>query len=82
MAKLVVVLNVVAWSGFWAFGYLVLSGGDGGSMDVAALLAAVGAGLGLRTWVWLVGQSRATGHAPAPTRVCPDEDLRRNEGAI
>jgi hypothetical protein len=25
MAKLIAILNVVVWSGFWAFGYLALT---------------------------------------------------------
>lgn len=25
MAKLIAILNVVAWGGFWAFGYLALT---------------------------------------------------------
>jgi hypothetical protein len=44
MQKLVALVCVVSWSGFWAFGYLALSAGvaDAGQMTVAALLAAAG----------------------------------------
>ena len=44
MSKLIAVLNVIAWSGFWAFGYLALTG-EGystGQITVATLLAALG----------------------------------------
>ncbi|TNF22358.1 MAG: hypothetical protein EP318_04235 [Rhodobacteraceae bacterium] len=59
MAKLVAILNVVAWSGFWAFGYLALSGqpGEPGDMVTALILAALGAALGLWAWVWLARHS-------------------------
>lgn len=59
MAKLIAILNVVAWSGFWAFGFLALSAepGQPGNMVTAALLAAVGAALGLWAWIWLARHS-------------------------
>lgn len=76
MAKLIATLNVVAWAGFWAFGYLALSAGDAdGRGAMAVLLAASGGGLGLWAWFWLVRHSEATGYAPAPRRDCPDEDF-------
>lgn len=62
MAKLVAILNVVAWSGFWAFGYLALSAepGQPDNMVTAAILAALGAALGLWAWVWLARHTRRT----------------------
>lgn len=44
MNKLVAILCVISWSGFWAFGYLALSaeGHEQGQIVVAALLAAIG----------------------------------------
>ena len=47
MTKLVAILNVVAWAGFWSFGYLALTTPpeEGSRMVVALLLAAVGAAL-------------------------------------
>lgn len=74
MAKLVAILNVVVWSGFWAFGYLALTGSDGNHMVIAAILAAVGAGAGLWTWMWLVRHSENTGYAPGPRRAKPVSD--------
>jgi hypothetical protein len=55
MRKLVAILNVVAWAGFWAFGFLALSGQDysAGQLTVAALLAAAGFLTGIWTWVRL-----------------------------
>ena len=71
MAKLIAILNVVAWSGFWAFGYLALSAGveSSGQILVAMFLAAAGAGVGLLTWLWLVRHSEATGYAKRRNRV-------------
>jgi L-serine deaminase len=53
MAKLIAILNVIAWAGFWAFGYLALTADTaaGGQLVTALILAALGAALGL--WAWL-----------------------------
>jgi len=77
MAKLIAILNVVAWSGFWAFGYLALAsgGGEGGNTLVALVLAALGAGVGLICWLWLVRHSEATGYAKPANRVLKPEDI-------
>lgn len=44
MNKLVAILCVVSWSGFWAFGYLALSAEtyQQGQIIVAAVLATIG----------------------------------------
>ena len=44
MNKVIAVLCVISWSGFWAFGYLALSADiqDEGQIIVASVLAAVG----------------------------------------
>lgn len=43
MRKLVAIISVISWSGFWAFGYLALASepSDGHRITVAAILAAV-----------------------------------------
>lgn len=69
MTKLIAVLNVVAWSGFWAFGYLALSAGSGGgSVVVASLLAFAGAAVGIFAFLWLVRHTEETGYAPKPSQ--------------
>ena len=70
MQKLIAILNVVAWGGFWAFGYLALSAGaEGGTrVVVATLLAAAGGGLGIWAYLWLVRHSEATGYARPANR--------------
>ncbi|SFC63675.1 hypothetical protein [Tropicimonas isoalkanivorans] len=75
MAKLVAILNVVAWSGFWAFGYLALTaGGDStGQLMTAMGLAVIGAGLGVWAYLWLVRHSERTGYAKPPKRAFPEQ---------
>jgi drug/metabolite transporter (DMT)-like permease len=77
MHKLIAILNVIAWSGFWAFGYLALTSEptDTRSVTFAALLAALGAGVGLFAWFWLVRYTEATGYAP-PSPQVPREHRR------
>ncbi|WP_417206194.1 hypothetical protein [Antarctobacter sp.] len=72
MSKLIAILNVVAWSGFWAFGYLALTANPEaeGRMTIALLLAAAGGALGIWAYFWLVRYSERTGYA-RPTRSRP-----------
>ncbi|WP_300588778.1 hypothetical protein [Marivita sp.] len=76
MAKLIAVLNVIAWSGFWAFGYLALSSGsDAGSQTVVAiLLAAIGGAAGLWAYFWLIRHSEVTGYAKPRNRAALHEE--------
>ncbi len=65
MTKLIAILNVIAWAGFWAFGYLAVTtpAEEGSRMVVAVLIAVAGAALGLWAWFWIVRHSEATGYA-------------------
>ncbi len=76
MSKFFAVLNVIAWAGFWAFGYIALTSdaADGGQMTVAAILAFVGAGIGVFAYMKLVRHSEATGYAAAPKRAYPENE--------
>lgn len=71
MQKLIAITDVIAWSGFWAFGYLALSApaDTGNQALVSALLAATGAAIGLACWFQLVRHSEATGYAKPANRV-------------
>lgn len=76
MTKLIAILNVIAWSGFWAFGYLAFTAGidQTGQMVTAAILAAMGGGLGMMAYLWLVRHSEDTGFAKPPNRASMRED--------
>lgn len=78
MAKLIATLNVIAWSGFWAFGYLALTGPADSSTLIAVILAALGGGVGLLCYLWLARHCEATGHARPARRVLP-EHLRNQQ---
>ena len=74
MKQLIAIANVVAWAGFWAFGYLALTAEADGQMVIAALLAAIGGGVGMLAYLWLVRHSEATGYARAPNRAIKRDD--------
>ena len=70
MMKIIAIINVVAWSGFWAFGYLAFTANveNESQMAIAALLAAVGAGVGIWAYFQLVRHAEATGYAKRANR--------------
>jgi hypothetical protein len=74
MAKLIAIVNVVVWSGFWAFGYLALTAEHEGQMLTAVILAALGGAAGLWTWLWLARHAEEIGYAPRPRRAFPHND--------
>ena len=75
MNKLLAILNVVAWSGFWAFGYIAL-GVDGLSdtqMVVAAVLAFGGLMAGVVAYMKLVRMAEQTGYSRASNQLTQEE---------
>lgn len=80
MQKIIAVVNVVAWSGFWAFGYLALTSDmtDQSSMVVAAILAFAGAAVGIVAYFWLVRHAEQSGYAKKSNQV-PREHHRIGE---
>lgn len=56
MNKLIALICVISWSGFWSFGYLALSATnfDDGQVMLAALLAFVGFLTGVFAYMWLM----------------------------
>ena len=83
MTKLIAILNVIAWSGFWAFGYIALTAEATNStqMLIAAFLAFAGAVMGVFAWLWLVRHTESTGYAQAPKRAFPKSDDENGEAA-
>lgn len=76
MHKLIAIVNVIAWGGFWAFGYLALTTqpAHSGQMVTAAILAAAGGAVGLWAYFQLIRHSEATGYAQKPNRAFQRED--------
>ncbi|CUH52651.1 hypothetical protein J7382_00095 [Shimia sp. R11_0] len=70
MPKLLALLNVVAWSGFWAFGYLAITGdaSQPRQMTIAAILAAVGGMVGIWAYFQLVRHAERSGYAKQRNR--------------
>ncbi|UWQ91156.1 hypothetical protein QEZ52_20140 [Aliisedimentitalea scapharcae] len=65
MPKLIAIINVVSWSGFWAFGYLAISaqGLTQTQLITAALLAAGGLVSGVLAYLRLVRFTEQAGYA-------------------
>lgn len=81
MRKMIAILNVVAWAGFWAFGYIAL-GVDGLTeiqMVIAALLAFGGLMAGVLAYMKLVRMAEQSGYARASNQLSPEERDRAQE---
>lgn len=76
MHKVIAIANVIAWSGFWAFGYLALTAGtnQAGQMVTAAILAGLGGAVGLLAFLWLARHAEATGYAKPANRAEKRDD--------
>jgi len=65
VTKLIAIINVIAWAGFWAFGYIALTSDDltESQLVVAAILAFAGLVTGVMAYMKLVRASEASGYA-------------------
>jgi hypothetical protein len=65
MSQLIAIVNVIAWSGFWAFGYLALSaeGLTERQLVTAAMISAAGLITGILAYLRLVRAAEASGYA-------------------
>lgn len=75
MRSLIAIVNVVAWSGFWAFGYLAISAEDysDGQVVTASLLAAAGLLTGIFAYLRLVRASERSGYAKPSNRMTREQ---------
>ncbi len=75
MSKLLAILNVVAWAGFWSFGYLALSaqGYSERQLTIAVILAAAGLFVGIYSYLKLVRLSERSGYAKPSGRMTRDK---------
>lgn len=82
MTKLIAILNVVAWGGFWAFGYVALTthSANTNQIVVAVMLAFAGAVAGLFAYSWLARHSEATGYAKRAGLTSEEREAAQAEG--
>lgn len=81
MMKLIAIVNVIAWSGFWAFGYLALSAESFSEPQIvtAALLAAAGLFTGIIAYLRLAHAAEASGYAQKSNQLSAAERNRAQE---
>ncbi len=65
MNKVIAIINVISWSGFWAFGYIAVTSDDlsANQLTVAGLLAFAGFMMGIVAYLRLVRAAEASGYA-------------------
>ncbi len=83
--KLIAIVNVIAWSGFWAFGFLALSATGYTEQQVvtAALLAAAGLFTGLIAYLRLAQSAEISGYAQKSNQLSAAERNRaQQQGSI
>ena len=75
MNKMIAIVNVIAWAGFWAFGYLALTAESYSETQVvtAALLASAGLITGIIAYLRLVHGSERSGYARPSARMTREQ---------
>lgn len=81
MTKLIAVINVVSWAGFWAFGYIALTSNDLNETQlvIAAILAFAGLVMGVLAYMKLVRASEASGYAKGSNQLNAEARNRAQE---
>ncbi|WP_170411015.1 hypothetical protein [Ruegeria atlantica] len=81
MTKLIAVINIIAWAGFWAFGYIALTSDDltEGQLVIAAILAFAGLVMGILAYMKLVRASEASGYAKGSKQLDAEARNRAQE---
>ncbi len=81
MKKLIAIINVIAWAGFWAFGYIALTSDNltTGQLTIAAILAFAGLVTGVLAYLKLVRSSEASGYAKGSNQLDTDARNRAQE---
>ncbi|MBE1285358.1 MAG: hypothetical protein GJ676_18745 [Rhodobacteraceae bacterium] len=85
MTKLVAIVNVIAWSGFWAFGYIAVTaeGLTDRQMVIAALLAFGGLVTGILAYLKLARAAEASGYAKKTNQLdAAARNRAQSEGSI
>ena len=81
MTNLIAIINVIAWAGFWAFGYIALTSDDltEGQLTIAAILAFAGLIRGVLAYLKLVRASEASGYAKRSSQLDAEARNRAQE---
>ena len=81
MTKLIAIINVIAWAGFWAFGYIAFTSDDlsEGQLVIAAVLAFAGLVMGILAYLKLVRASEASGYAKGSRQLDAEARNRAQE---
>ncbi len=81
MTKLIAIINVIAWAGFWAFGYIALTTDDlsDRQLVIAAVLAFAGLVTGILAYMKLVRASEASGYAKGSNQLDAEARNRAQE---
>ncbi len=81
MSKLIAIVNVIAWAGFWAFGYLAITaqGLSQGQIVTAMLLAFAGLATGIWAYLRLIRHTEETGYAKPSRTLDPADRARAQE---
>lgn len=76
MTKFVATLNVIAWAGFWAFGFLAFTAdpSDTRSILIAGGLAALGGGVGIYTFLRCARHCETTGYTKTVRKMRPADE--------
>ena len=85
MIKIVAIINVIAWSGFWAFGYLAITaeGLTDRQLTIAAILAFAGLVTGISAYLRLVRSSEESGYAKKSNQLdAVTRNRAQTEGSI
>lgn len=85
MRRLFAIVNVIAWSGFWGFGFLAVTSGDhpDSHMVIAAVLAFAGFLVGIVAYRKLAHDAEARGYARKTNQLSAAERERSHaEGGI
>lgn len=83
--KLIAIINVIAWSGFWAFGYLAISANGFSEVQIvtAALLAAGGLFTGIIAYLRLARSAESSGYAKKSNQMsAADRNRAHQQGSI
>lgn len=84
MRKLIAITNVIAWAGFWAFGYLAITaeGLSDTQIVTAALLAFAGLVTGVLAYIKLARASEESGYETKKQLDAETREQAQSQGRV